>query len=98
MLIGGSRDRSVILRGLTDVKSKSSDNNYGPIFDVEGVLRELHSTLSEELFLAMTILQAEEDRAAAAAVEVYMYGMVKSSWCFHLMPPIRTSDIFFGML
>lgn len=64
----------MILRGLTDVKNNSNNNgttNHGPTFGVEGVLREVQSTLSEELWLAMTILRAEEDRAAAAAAEVY---------------------------
>lgn len=65
VLTSGSRDRSVLLRGSSEGdKSGSSAPGDGR---AEGVVRELHSALAEEMALSVAALRQEEEKVAAAA-------------------------------
>lgn len=68
ILTNGSNDRLVALRGSVDTAIAGNGTlEAGSNLGVEALLRELQSTLAEEMALSLRMLRAEEEKAAAAA-------------------------------
>lgn len=66
VLTSGCRERSQALQGSANGASGGGGGG-GDVAGVEGVLRELQSTLAEEMALSLSVLRQEEEKAAAAA-------------------------------
>lgn len=62
VLTSGGRERSLALGGSAAGSSGASD-----VEGVEAVLRELQTTLAEEMALSVAVIRQEEEKAAAAA-------------------------------